>query len=52
LASLHNVRFYLMLMEGARAAIDEGRFGAFRAGQLARWAAGGVPATATAPQPS
>ena len=33
LASLHNVRFYLRLLEGARAAIAEGTFGAFRS----RW---------------
>ena len=30
LASLHNVRFYLRLLEEARGAIAEGRFAAFR----------------------
>ena len=38
LLSLHNVAFYLRLMADARAAIAEGRFAAFRAGRLARWA--------------
>jgi queuine tRNA-ribosyltransferase len=37
LLSLHNVAFYLRLMAGAREAIAEGRFAAFRAGCLARW---------------
>lgn len=36
LASLHNLRFYLGLLEQARAAIREGRFAAFRAERLAR----------------
>ena len=40
LASLHNVRFYLMLMEQARAAIEAGRFSAFRDEQLRAWAEG------------
>jgi queuine tRNA-ribosyltransferase len=40
LASLHNVRFYLMLMEQARAAIEAGRFSAFRDEQLSAWAEG------------
>lgn len=40
LASLHNVRFYLMLMEQARAAIEAGRFSAFRDDQLRTWAEG------------
>ena len=31
LASLHNLRFYLKLLEDARAAIEVGRFEAFRA---------------------
>ena len=39
LLSLHNVAFYLRLMADARRAIEEGRFAAFRAGCLARWAA-------------
>ena len=44
LASLHNVRFYLMLMEQARAALDAGRFVAFRDEQLANWRRGPGPA--------
>ncbi|MCC7111592.1 MAG: tRNA guanosine(34) transglycosylase Tgt [Deltaproteobacteria bacterium] len=40
LASLHNVRFYLALMERARAAIEEGRFGAFADEERARWRRG------------
>src|SRR4051812_9619141 len=38
LLSLHNVAFYLRLMADARRAIADGRFAAFRAGCLARWA--------------
>ncbi len=30
LATLHNLRFYLRLMQRARAAIEAGRFGALR----------------------
>lgn len=30
LASIHNLRFYMVLLEGARAAIQAGRFAAFR----------------------
>jgi queuine tRNA-ribosyltransferase len=40
LASLHNVSFYLQLMQDARAAIEQGRFGAFRGERLAAFAAG------------
>ena len=40
LASLHNVRFYLALMGRARAAIEEGRFGAFADEERARWRRG------------
>ncbi len=38
LASLHNLRFYYKLMEGARRAIEEGRFAAYRAGMDERMA--------------
>jgi queuine tRNA-ribosyltransferase len=37
LLSLHNVAYYLRLAARARAAIEEGRWATFRAGQLARW---------------
>jgi queuine tRNA-ribosyltransferase len=37
LLSLHNVTFYLRLMDGVRQAISAGRFEAFRAACLARW---------------
>jgi queuine tRNA-ribosyltransferase len=37
LLSLHNVAYYLRLMARTREAIEEQRFAAFRAGQLARW---------------
>src|SRR5262249_19108493 len=40
LLSLHNIAFYLRLMEGVRQAIAEGRFDAFRAACLARWTDG------------
>ncbi len=39
LLSLHNVAFYLRTMGEARRAIEAGRFGAYRAGCLARWRA-------------
>ena len=42
LASLHNLRFYLRLMEESRAAIREGRFEAFRA-EIAERCAGDLP---------
>lgn len=38
LASLHNIRFYLNLMERARAALDAGRFNAFAAEEREKWA--------------
>jgi queuine tRNA-ribosyltransferase len=37
LLSLHNVAFYLRLVDEARQAIDAGRYEAFRSGCLARW---------------
>jgi len=37
LATLHNVHFYLNLMEGIRAALAEGRFGAFKRQFLAEY---------------
>jgi queuine tRNA-ribosyltransferase len=40
LVSLHNVRYYLRLMAGARDAIREGRFAAYRDAAAAGWAAG------------
>jgi queuine tRNA-ribosyltransferase len=40
LASLHNVRFYLALMERARTAIEEGRFAAFADDERRGWARG------------
>jgi queuine tRNA-ribosyltransferase len=40
LASLHNLRFYLRLLEDARAAIRSGRFEAFRRERLDEMAAG------------
>jgi queuine tRNA-ribosyltransferase len=39
LLSLHNVAFYGRLLAEARAAIEEGRYEAFRAVRLARWGA-------------
>ena len=39
LAALHNLRFYLSLLENARLAIVDGRFAAFRSDAQARWAA-------------
>jgi queuine tRNA-ribosyltransferase len=38
LASIHNLRFYLRLLEQARAAIAAGRFAAFHAERRAAWA--------------
>jgi queuine tRNA-ribosyltransferase len=35
LASLHNVSFYLSLMQGARDAIEAGQFAAYRAERVA-----------------
>ncbi len=45
LNTLHNLTFYLSLMEDARRAISDGRFAAFRRERLAAWAsgAGAVP---------
>lgn len=40
LATLHNLTYYLDLTRRARLAITEGRFAAFAAAELARWAAG------------
>ncbi len=40
LNTLHNLRFYLSLMEGARRAIEEGRLERFRSERLAAWQAG------------
>jgi queuine tRNA-ribosyltransferase len=40
LNTLHNLHFYLTLMEGARAAISDGRFEAFRREREAAWQAG------------
>jgi queuine tRNA-ribosyltransferase len=40
LNTLHNLHFYLSLMEGARRAIEERRFEAFRAERLDAWRAG------------
>jgi queuine tRNA-ribosyltransferase len=40
LNTLHNLHFYLSLMEGARQAIEAGRFEPFRAERLAAWRAG------------
>ena len=37
LLTIHNVTYYLRLMERARGAIERGAFAAFRAGRLARW---------------
>ncbi len=38
--TLHNLHFYLGLMSGARAAIEAGRFEAFRRERLAAWSEG------------
>jgi queuine tRNA-ribosyltransferase len=40
LNTLHNLHFYLSLMDGARRAIEERRFDAFRAERLNAWRAG------------
>jgi queuine tRNA-ribosyltransferase len=40
LNTLHNLHFYLSLMDGARRAIEERRFEAFRAERLNAWRAG------------
>jgi queuine tRNA-ribosyltransferase len=37
LLSLHNLAFYLQLMAGARQAIEQGQYAAYRASHLARW---------------
>ncbi len=47
LASLHNVTFYLSVMQGARDAIEKGTFSAYRDACLAAWAT-----TPHAPAPS
>jgi queuine tRNA-ribosyltransferase len=39
--TLHNLHFYLTLMDGARRAIEAGRFEAFRRGRLEAWRAAG-----------
>ena len=39
--TLHNLHFYFSLMAGARRAIEEGRFEAFRRERLAAWRAEG-----------
>ena len=39
LLTIHNVTYYLRLMERARGAIERGEFGAFREGCLGRWEA-------------
>jgi queuine tRNA-ribosyltransferase len=38
--TLHNLHFYLSLMDAARRAVEEGRFEAFRRERLAAWHAG------------
>jgi queuine tRNA-ribosyltransferase len=43
LASLHNVAFYLSLMQGARDALEAGTFTQYRADRLAAFAAGPQP---------
>ena len=40
LTSLHNVAFYLRLMQGGRDALEQGTFVAYREAQLAAFAAG------------
>ena len=49
LLSIHNLAFYLRLMQGARIAITEGRFKAFRAGVLERLTLDGVGRTGVHP---
>jgi queuine tRNA-ribosyltransferase len=41
LNTLHNLHFYLSLMEGARRAVGEGRFEPFRRERLEAWREGG-----------
>jgi queuine tRNA-ribosyltransferase len=43
LNTLHNLHFYLTLLADTRAAIEAGRFEAFRRERLAAWSAGGKP---------
>ncbi len=45
LNTLHNLTFYLSLMDEARRAIAEGRFAAFRRERLAAWAGGAASLT-------
>jgi queuine tRNA-ribosyltransferase len=40
LNTLHNLHFYLSLMDGARRAIEEGKFDPFRRERLDAWRAG------------
>jgi queuine tRNA-ribosyltransferase len=40
LNTLHNLHHYLSLMAGARAALEAGRFAAFRKERLEAWARG------------
>jgi queuine tRNA-ribosyltransferase len=40
LLSIHNIRYYLALMEQAGLAIENGTFGEYRASCLARWSSG------------
>ncbi len=49
LNTLHNLTFYLSLMEDARRAISEGRFAAFRRERLAAWAPGGAAVSLDTP---
>jgi queuine tRNA-ribosyltransferase len=42
LLTLHNLRFVLDLVAGARTAIEDGAFGAFKATALERLAAGSL----------
>lgn len=43
LISWHNLAYYQELMQGAREAIEKGRFDAYRLGVKAAWAAGDIP---------
>ena len=43
LNTLHNLHFYLSLLDGARSAISEGRFGAFRREREEAWSEGESP---------
>jgi queuine tRNA-ribosyltransferase len=49
LNTLHNVRYFLALMEGARKAIEDGRFEAFRRERIDGWRAGPAQARTGAP---